>query len=518
MLRSRWVLHLACVVGALAAVPATAAVRLPDDFVNEVLLTGLNQPNSMAFLPDGRLLFTEQRTGKVRLVVNGHLAATDPVLVVPQLNAGGYERGLQGIAVDPRWPSRPYVYLFHNRVGNANRLVRYKAAGDLTDPLGESLTLSSPLLLIDDIVDNDPNHNSGCLRFAPDGSLFLTVGEDEDFCAANDPTRLKGAMLRLDVMRLGDAAGGPVPRDSITPGDNPLTTTDPNARLVYAYGMRNPWRFEIDPVTGDVFAGDVGEDIQEELDQVHPGDDLGWPWREGNAIVERENCPEPGGPGAHPYVPPIVALPREPQLAAIFSIGPYRQVPGAPANWPPSYDGDVFYGEYYSGRITRLEKTGPTWSVAAPESGQPGPTTWGDGAISSVDALVGPDGSLWWIRQFDESLNGETGSLQRIRFVGQFVQVPPRDAGLALAGHPNPFSGEATIGFRMAAPGYVRLELLDAGGRLVRRLLDAGVTAGDQRVPWDARDAAGRSVSPGVYFVRLETPHGVEAIRLLRLR
>jgi glucose/arabinose dehydrogenase len=208
--------------------------------VNDTLLTGLTEPTSMAFLPDGRLLITERRTGKVRLFVGGHIAASDPVLVVPGLIANTYERGLQGVAVDPGWPQRPYVYLYYNRAGGFCRLVRYRAAGDLSDPAGESLALGDSLLLLDDIPDNNGDHNSGCLRFGPGDHLFVSLGDDEFLCGAADSTSLRGAILRLDVSRLPDGPGGQVPRALITPAMNPLVAADSIARLVWAYGMRNP--------------------------------------------------------------------------------------------------------------------------------------------------------------------------------------------------------------------------------------------------------------------------------------
>src|ERR1043165_7407837 len=166
--------------------PAAAAVGLPTDFMNEVLVSQLNTPTSLAFLPDGRALFTEQKTGYVRMVVNGHLAATDPEFVVPSVNTDGYERGLEGIAVDPGWPQRPYVYFHYTRLGGYFRIVRYTVTGDVADPLGGTLSFGAPLLLIDDITDSNPNHNAGCLRFGPDSCLYASLGEDENWCAAAD--------------------------------------------------------------------------------------------------------------------------------------------------------------------------------------------------------------------------------------------------------------------------------------------------------------------------------------------
>ncbi len=501
------------------ATPTRADVQLPTNFVNEVLVAGLDTPTSMAFLPDGRVLVTEQKTANIRLIVNATLSTDDPVFTVPNVNTDGYERGLEGIAVDPGWPGRPYVYLHFTCLGNHIRIVRYTVTGDVADPTGQNLTFGSPLLLVDDIPDNNPNHQAGCLRFGPDGDLYASLGEDEDWCAAADSTSLKGALIRMDVSRLPGVGGPQVPRALIIPPDNPLSTSDSNAMLVWAYGVRNPWRYQIDPLTGVIYLADVGEDKVEEINEVLPGDYLGWPWREGNVTVTRSNCPEPGGVGSIYYKHPIVAMSRGTDMTAIISAGMYRPVPQAPSNWPNTYNGDVWYGEYYSGFLKHLKLVGGTWQAASPDPGQPDPDTWGTGFYSQCDYQVGPDGSLWWLRQYDDSFGGVTGSLQRIRYVGQTVDVHPPDAGgLQLAASPNPFAATAHLSFTMATAGYVRLEVFDLAGRLVRRLIDATMLAGTHQRDWDGRDGTGRTMPPGVYMARLERPGKVEAARLLRVK
>src|SRR5215470_4720839 len=302
-----------CVVAAVllsaSIADAQDPILTPTGFRNDLVFEGLDEPTSMAFLHDGRLLITEQRTGKVRMLVNGHLANNDPVLTVPQLVATGYEQGLQGIAVDPGWPARPYIYVYYNHQGAACYLVRYTGTGDVDDPSGENLGFGDPLTLIDDIPDNNPIHNSGCLRFGPDGHLFVSVGEDADQCLAQDSTSLKGELLHLDVSRLPASGGGPVPRALLIAPDHPYDTPDSNAMLVWAHGFRNPWRYHVDPITGIVYLADVGDVTWEELDEVKPGGgNYGWPYREGFALhVPPVGCPEPGGPGANPYIDPIAS-------------------------------------------------------------------------------------------------------------------------------------------------------------------------------------------------------------------
>lgn len=417
MVVSLRVLSFGALFAALAAyaAPANGEVRVPDGFVSETMVTGLEQPNSMAFLPDGRVLFTEQKTARVRMVVNGQLATTDPVLTVDNVETNGYERGLQGIAVDPGWPTRPYVYLYYTHTSRRCFLERYTASGDLADSAGQNVTLADPLRIIDDILDEDPNHQAGCLRFAPDGYLFVSLGEDEDPCAARDSTQLKGALLRIRVDGLPASSPGTVLRELIIPEGNPLSTPDSNARLVWAYGMRNPWRFHIDPQSPAIYLSDVGEEDFEELNEVLPGDYLGWPYREGFRIMPRFSCPEPDGEGATPYKAPIVAMAHNPNLTAIIAAGIYRPVAGAASNWPQSYWGDVFYGEYYSGILRRIKKAGDTWVPAGGAPGQADPESWAGGLISAVDYQIGRDGSLWWLRQFNDVLESRTGSLGRIR-------------------------------------------------------------------------------------------------------
>ena len=223
---------LLCLPGAvlLSSSSALAAIAVPSNFVSESIVTGLNQPNSLAFIPDGRIVYTEQMSGQVRLVVNGHVAPTI-MLTVPSLNTSGYERGLQGVAIDPGWPSRPYVYLAYDRIGNFIRVVRYTATGDVNSPTGENLPLTDPAILIDNIPDNANNHNAGCLRFSPDGSLFVSVGEDADKCGAQDLAQLKGKLLRLWV-RSAARTENRVPR-----ADHPAGQSDRIARQQHQPGL-----------------------------------------------------------------------------------------------------------------------------------------------------------------------------------------------------------------------------------------------------------------------------------------
>src|SRR5438105_9285287 len=121
----------ACLAPALAAVlaaahPAAAAAVVPAGFLDTLVVSGLDQPVGMAFLPDGRLLVVEQKSAKIRLVVNGVVGATAATL--PGVETAGNEQGLLGIAVDPGWPARPWLYVHLDDMGGFIRISRYTAS------------------------------------------------------------------------------------------------------------------------------------------------------------------------------------------------------------------------------------------------------------------------------------------------------------------------------------------------------------------------------------------------------
>jgi len=252
----------ACCVGALglALAGATAAnPQLPTRFIDQLIVGGLNEPVGIAFLPDQRMLIIE-RQGDVRLLADGKLGAIDPLFVCDSVDANG-DRGSSGIVVDPRWPVKPYVYVYYSAADQHCKLVRYTVGGDLTIPSSLFLTVdpASRYTIINDIPDLLEVHNGGTLRFGPDSMLYAGLGEDGNACAAQDTSTLRGVMIRIDVRGLPAGPGGPPDRDLLVAAGNPLASHPiKNARLVWADGLRNPFRFHFDPLTGSIFIADVG--------------------------------------------------------------------------------------------------------------------------------------------------------------------------------------------------------------------------------------------------------------------
>ncbi|HTM57954.1 MAG TPA: PQQ-dependent sugar dehydrogenase [Candidatus Udaeobacter sp.] len=498
------------------ATPARA-INLPDGFVDDAIFSSFDLPTSMAFIPDGRLLVTEQLTGNVRMIVNGQIATKDPIFTVPGVSQG-YERGLEGIAVDNGWPAKPYIYVFFTGTDAAIHIVRYTASGDLLNPNGGNLTLSTPLTLIDDVPDLDPVHNSGCLRVSSSGYLFASFGDDMDRCQAQDVTSLHGAIVRLRIDDLPAGGGGQVPRALLIPaGGNPYAANpDSNAKLVWAYGFRNPFRYQIDPATGKIYVADVGQDTAEEIDEipVGGGGDYGWPFREANHIMSPTGCSEPGGPGNSSYIAPIVAFDHtsidDTNGIVITVAGVYQAATGGANNWPLAYRGDLFYGEYFNGFIRRAHFNGVSWVPAAPDAGQPTSTEWATGIPSQVDFQIGPDGSMYWLAQGTQwDPTPQTGLLHRIRYAPNVIPPPPppqQITGIHVT--PNPFAATSDISFDMSSPSPVHLAIFDLNGRRVRRLLDGETPAIDSNgfahATWDGLDDHGRRVRSGIYLIHLE--------------
>jgi len=473
------------------SVARAPAAQLPSGFTDQLVANGLSQPTSFAFLPDGRVLVTEQTTGRIRLIVGGTTVSA-PVATVTSLTTGA-ERGLLSIAVDPGWPARPYVYVHHTQTGNVIRILRFTGTGDLSNASSTNLTLGSAYTVLGNLQDNAFNHNGGTLRFGNDGMLYLSLGDDATGCPAQDSTQLLGCILRLDVSRLPAGSGGPPLRSLLEPGDNPFKSSpDSDAHLEWAYGLRNPFRFQIDRGSNGLLVADVGEGTWEELDLLHSGDNGGWPFYEGLGTLGWAGCNEPAGSGR--YAQPIDAYDHSEGLV-IIAAGVYRHAFHSP-QWPAAWDGNAFYADFYQG-FMRMLHLGPNgWErVSAP--GQPDATHWATGLAQPVDFQWGPDGHLWW-------LSMSNGELRRIAAVSATGVPPSAPTTFALSASPNPTSDALMLRYDLPHAGRVRLSIYDLSGRRVADLIDASHPAGSDAVRWDGVRYDGRGLPPGVYLARLE--------------
>ncbi len=233
---------------------------LPVDVIIETVVPNANQLVAMAFTPDGRLLYTE-KTGALRVVVNDVLQP-GPAYVFPSLDTQG-ERGLLGIAVDPAFTlnNRVWVYLTRDR-GSAipryeNRVVTFVLPADN----GVTETKSAKSFPIDFY---NTIHNGGNLHFGSDGKLYVSVGNNNEGNQDDDPAQDLSSPLGK-IHRF-------TPNVPLRiPDDNPL-----GYNSIYAYGLRNSFDFEFDPISGALFATENGEACDDEINRVLPGYNYGW--------------------------------------------------------------------------------------------------------------------------------------------------------------------------------------------------------------------------------------------------
>ena len=364
---------------------AQAASILPPDFIETELGAGYGTLTGFVLLPDGRALLTE-KGGRIRIrAVSG---ALDTALVVGNVHTVG-EAGVSGIAVDSGWPAKPYIYIHYNRNAPRNLIIaRYRATGDLTNPNSVNMTLADPYIILQ-IDDSFSNHNGGSLEFGPSGLFYASLGDDVLSCVAQDSTLLKGCIVRLALDGLPETGSGPAPRGLLVPPGNPFAPDTTGAELVWCFGLRNPFRFSIDPYTEHLFIGDVGGNSWEEVDIARGGENFGWP------ILEAE---VPTGVGCFQPLPlfksPILSYFHETSdptggvgFYAIIGGPVYRGGP-IPQRFPLEYEGTYFYSDVQKGWIRSARDSAEVW-VPNLISGQP--TLWTREIGMQPDRMVGMD-------------------------------------------------------------------------------------------------------------------------------
>jgi uncharacterized repeat protein (TIGR03806 family) len=298
-------------------------------------------PTELIQGPAKRFYVLEQK-GVVRVVDPTGAPASTAIDIVPEVVSGG-EAGLLGIAFDPRFADNGFVYLHFTaplptpRAGVVFQSViaRYRSSdgGATFDPASEKRLL---------VVDQPfANHNGGHLAFGPDGLLYISLGDGgsggDPFGNGQNKNVLLGKLLRIDPSS-GDPYG--------IPPTNPFAGGGGRGE-VFAYGLRNTWKFSFDKETGELWGADVGQAKFEEVDRIVLGGNYGWNVREGMHCYADPNCSSEG------FIDPVVEYDHS-QGVSITGGYVYR---GATI---PALTGKFVYGDFGSGHIWAVEQTAPT--------------------------------------------------------------------------------------------------------------------------------------------------------------
>lgn len=243
---------------------------------------GLDQPVYVTAPPgDDRRLFVVEQSGRVRIVRNGAVLATPFLDLSTRVSRGG-EQGLLSIAFDPNHASNGRVYVSYTNAAGDTRILRYVVSGD-PDVVNQA---SADTILA--VAQPYSNHNGGLIAFGPDGYLYVGLG---DGGSGGDPqgygqrlNTLLGKILRIDVQ--GAGSGEPY----AIPPDNPFVGTAGARGEIWAYGLRNPWRFSFDRVSGDLYIGDVGQGAWEEVDVAAAASGRGRGVNYGWNVMEGAHC------------------------------------------------------------------------------------------------------------------------------------------------------------------------------------------------------------------------------------
>jgi glucose/arabinose dehydrogenase len=399
----------------------------------ESFASGFNSPVSIKNAGDSRLFIVEQG-GVIKILNVDGSVNTEPFLNIDNLVLSGGERGLLGLAFHPNYMNNGYFFVNYTNNSGNTVIARYSVNSsnpDIANP-------SSAFILMT-ISQPTSNHNGGDLAFGPDGFLYIPTGDGGGSGDSNNRAQnlnlLLGKLLRIDVDN-GSPYG--------IPADNPfLNDGDPNTlQEIWAYGLRNPWRFSFDKQTGDIWIGDVGQGSYEEIDKAsssEAGLNYGWRCYEGNAVFNNSGCPD-----SSTLTFPVAVYSLAGSPCAIS--GGYRYRGAA----YPNFTGIYFFADYCSNEIGTLEENGNSWNMnfTTPFSGN----NWSS---------------------FGEDTNGElyiaglsSGTIFKI-IDSSTLSIDQLD-NVYFTMYPNPVKSELNFDFQHSNSQITRISIYDVQGRLIK--------------------------------------------------
>ena len=339
----------ATIVPSPTAQPKPTATHVPagGEFtlaLNPIVESGLTRPTYLTHAGDDRLFVVEQ-PGRIRIIQKGQLLDQPFLDVTDKVLSEGNEQGLLSVAFHPAYKTNGQFFIYYTRQPDGAIVIeRYTVSKN--DPNVADASSARTILVIPHA--QAANHDGGQLQFGPDGYLYLGVGDgggqgDQHGSIGNGQNRnvLLGKLLRIDVTNQDTYA---------IPKDNPFGSE------IWAYGLRNPWRFSFDRATHDLYIADVGQDLYEEVDfqpaSSKGGENYGWRIMEGlHCYSPSSGCDQTG------LVLPVAEYSHDVGGCAIVGGYVYR---GAKY---PALQGTYFFGDYCSGIIWSLQRNGNQWQM-----------------------------------------------------------------------------------------------------------------------------------------------------------
>ena len=292
------------------------------------------EPTNLVQAHDGRLLVTEQDGRIWAFEPSGSEvpAATEFLDITDRVSSRRSEEGLLGLALDPT--DKQSLYLYYSAADPRRSVVsRFTLSTDQSrvDPGSE--------LVILEVGQPYANHNGGQIAFGPDGHLYIGLGDGgsagDPLGSGQDTSSLLGSILRIDVSQATTA------QPYAIPPDNPFASGGGRGEI-WAYGLRNPWRFSFDRATGELWTGDVGQNRWEEIDLIERGGNYGWNRLEGNHCFSARDCDQTG------TVPPVWEYSLDGQPCSVIGGYVYR---GSTIPW---LRGVYVYGDFCTGEVFGL--------------------------------------------------------------------------------------------------------------------------------------------------------------------
>jgi glucose/arabinose dehydrogenase len=441
--------------------------------VLEPFITSLDNPVDIEHAGDSRLFILEQPGRILQANSSGEIVSIF-LDITDRVYSEGFEQGLLGIAFDPNYAQNGYFYVHYTNLEENNQFSRFSV-----DPNNSTKALPSSEVMF--LEDNDPfeNHNSGQMKFGPDSLLYFTLGDGGDagdpMNNAQDVTTIMGKLLRID----------PNPDGTYSiPFDNPYAESTNARGEIWATGLRNPWRFSFDRLTGDLWIPDVGQDNWEEVNMQpagsNGGENYGWSCREGTYFF-KSDCDDNGVT----FTDPIAEYAHSADTTLLCEGSLTGGYVYRGSIYPNMY-GKYFYTDFCTGVIRTTYWNGSDWITA--ELGQFTPFAYST---------------------FGEDINGEllladktNGIIYRVTDQSVTAVNDPNNTDGKFFLTPNPNDGNYALRFVNDQDERYTVKLFDNTGRQIREDNQLAMSGPNEWL------YSNPGLAPGQYFIQVQSRNG----------